>query len=249
MPGLTDEFMHHTAPSDAARPAGRADEIFAELFDQRRREPRDDLLTALLAAEIDGERLGEDELLGFGWLLLVGGNDTTTNLIGNGLELFARHPDQRCRLAEDPARLGAAVEEVLRYASPTHSLPRTATRDVEMHGEVIRAGSRVLLLWQAANLDEREFSDPEHFDVDRHVRATSHSDTDRTSASAPRSPASRLARVGRVPGPHARLRTHRCTAALRVQHVLRMGIASRLACLIRPDGLSRARPPRPETSP
>ena len=97
----------------------------------------DDLLTALLAAEIDGEGLGEDELLGFGWLLLVGGNDTTTNLIGNGLELFARHPDQRRRLAEDPGGSGAAVEEVLRYASPA-SLPRTATRDVEMHGEVIR---------------------------------------------------------------------------------------------------------------
>jgi cytochrome P450 family 130 len=164
---LTDEFMHHTAPSDAAGPAGRAYEIFADLFDERRCEPRDDLLTALLGAEIDGARLGEDELLGFGWLLLVGGNDTTTNLIGNGLELFARHPDQRRRLVEDRAQLGCAVEEVFRFASPTHALPRTATRDVPMHGRTIPAGSRVLMVWSAANLDEREFPDPERFDIDR----------------------------------------------------------------------------------
>ena len=89
---------------------------------ERRRRPADDLLSALLAAEIDGQRLTEDQLLGFGWLLLVGGNDTTTNLIANGLELLARHPDQRRDLIDDPGLIPDAVEEVLRYAPPTHSL-------------------------------------------------------------------------------------------------------------------------------
>ena len=164
---LTDEFMHHTDPSDARAPATKAYEIFSELLEQRRREPRDDLLTALLDAEIDGDHLSEDELLGFGWLLLVGGNDTTTNLIGNGIELFARHSDQRRQLNDDPDGFGAAVEEVLRIASPTHTLPRTAMHDVELHARTIPAGSRVLLLWSAANLDEREFPEPERFDIRR----------------------------------------------------------------------------------
>jgi cytochrome P450 len=164
---LTDEFMHHTSPSDAAGPARRSNEIFADLYECRRREPQDDLLTALLEAEVDGARLEEDELLGFGWLLLVGGNDTTTNLIGNGIELLARHPDQRRALVDDPQLLGPAVDEVLRIASPTHSLPRTAAHDIVLHARTIPERSRVLLLWSAANLDEREFPDPERFDVRR----------------------------------------------------------------------------------
>jgi len=166
---LTDEFMHHTHPSAAAGPASRAYEIFAELFDERRHRPQDDLLTALLHAEIDGERLSEDELLGFGWLLLVGGNDTTTNLIANGLEVFARHQDQRHQLTKDATLLPSAVDEVLRYASPTHTLPRTSARAVQLHGRDIPVGSRVHLVWAAANLDEREFPDPERFDINRHA--------------------------------------------------------------------------------
>ena len=164
---LTDEHMRHTDPSQAVGPTQRAYAIFAPLYEERRRSPRDDLLTALIQAEIDGERLTEDELLAFGWLLLVGGNDTTTNLIGNGLELFARDPDTRRQLVEDPTLIGIAVEEVLRYASPTFSLPRTAMRDVEVHGVTIPAGARVNLLWSSANLDEREFPDPERFDIHR----------------------------------------------------------------------------------
>jgi cytochrome P450 len=164
---LTDEFMHQTEAHGAHGPATRSYEIFADLLAQRRRQPTDDLLSALLAAEIDGDRLSEDELLGFGWLLLVGGNDTTTNLIGNGIELFARHGDQRRRVIEDPALLSPAVDEVLRVASPTHSLPRMAAVDAHIEHGTFPAGSRVLLLWSAANLDEREFPEPERFDVER----------------------------------------------------------------------------------
>jgi cytochrome P450 len=164
---LTDEFMHQITPQGQQGPAARSYEIFDVLLQQRRDDPRNDLMSALVAAEIDGVRLTDDELLGFGWLLLVGGNDTTTNLIGNGLELFARHPDQRQLLAGDPSLLGDAVDEVLRIASPTHTLPRVATRDVGLHGGTILKGGRVLLLWSAANLDEREFPDPDRFDVCR----------------------------------------------------------------------------------
>lgn len=166
---LTDEFMHHTSPAGSAGPAARCYEIFGELYAERRRAPKDDLLSALLAAEVDGARLSDEELLGFSWLLLVGGNDTTTNLIANGLELFARHPDQRAALAADPSLLAGAADEVLRFAPPTHSLPRTPTRDVEIHGGVIPKGCRLMLVWAAANLDEREFPDPERFDVRRNA--------------------------------------------------------------------------------
>lgn len=164
---LTDRFMRHTSPTDGRQYAWRSYEIFGELFEQRRREPQDDLMTALLHAEIDGTKLSEDELLAFGWLLLVGGNDTTTNLIGNGIELFARHPDQRREVVSNPSLLAGAVEEVLRIASPTHTLPRTATRNVALEHGTIPEGARVLLLWAAANLDEREFPEPERFDIHR----------------------------------------------------------------------------------
>jgi cytochrome P450 len=164
---LTDHFMRHTSPEDGREYPWRSYEIFGELYEERRRDPRDDLMTALLNAEIDGEKLTEDDLLAFGWLMLVGGNDTTTNLIGNGIELFGRHPDQRRELVDDPSLLPDAVDEVLRFASPTHSLPRTAMRDVEHEHGTIPQGARVLLLWSAANLDEREFEDPERFDIRR----------------------------------------------------------------------------------
>jgi hypothetical protein len=152
------------------RPMAKIYREFAELLDARRRAPRDDLASALLAAEIDGTRLAQEELLGFCFVLLVAGNDTTTNLIANGAVLLARHPDQRALLARDPARIPNAVEEMVRYDSPAQALPRIATRDHERHGVRIPAGAEVLLLWGSANHDEREFPEPERFDVGRRMR-------------------------------------------------------------------------------
>ena len=165
--GLTDASKRRTTPTGGNDAAHRSYEIFGELYQQRREEPTSDLLTALLDAEVDGRRLTEDELLGFSWLLLVGGNDTTTNLIANGLEALAGAPGQRSLLVEDPSIIANAVEEFLRIASPTHTSPRRAAVDIELHGSVIPANSRVLLLWSAANHDEREFENPDELDVRR----------------------------------------------------------------------------------
>jgi cytochrome P450 len=149
------------------QPATRIYREFAQLLAERRAERRDDLMSALLEAEIDGQHLRDDELLGFCFVLIVAGNDTTTNLIANGAVLLADHPDQRKWLADDPARIPAAVEEMLRCEPPAQALPRIARRPVPLHGRTIPAGALVRLVWAAANRDEREFDDPERFDVTR----------------------------------------------------------------------------------
>ena len=104
---------------------------------------------------------------GFCFLLVIGGNDTTTNLIANGAVLLARHPEQRAELVRDPSLIPQAVEEALRYDAPTQALPRIATRDVELHGQTVRAGQEVSLVWGSANHDERSFEEPERFDIHR----------------------------------------------------------------------------------
>jgi len=143
---------------------------FAALLQERRDERSDDLMSALLDAEIDGQRLSQADLLGFCFLLVVGGNDTTTNLIANGAVLLARHPEQRAALVRDPGLLPDAIEEMLRYDSPTQALPRRTTREVEVRGITIPAGAEVLLVWGAANHDERRFEEPERFDIQRRPR-------------------------------------------------------------------------------
>jgi cytochrome P450 len=165
---ITDAVMRLEGPEGNVSPVERADALFGELIAQRRAAPRDDLISALLAVGRDGgEPLSEEEILGFCYLLLVGGSDTTTNLIGNGMELLARHPDQRAQLVDDPSLLPQAIEELLRREPPTQISPRQTTRDVRLHDVVIPADTRVLLGWGAANLDEREFDDPETFDIHR----------------------------------------------------------------------------------
>jgi cytochrome P450 len=154
-------------PEGFAEPAAKVYGLFAELLAERRGAPSSDLMTALIQAEVDGEKLSDDDLLGFCFLLMVGGIDTTTNLLGSGIILLATHPDQRALLLADPSRWPGAIEEINRIESPTQSLPRTALRDVELQGVTIPNGARVSLLWGAANHDEREFPEPERFDVIR----------------------------------------------------------------------------------
>jgi hypothetical protein len=140
---------------------------FARQLEERRGSRRDDLMSALIDAELDGRRLTQEELLGFCFVLIVAGNDTTTNLIANGTVLLAHHPEQRRLLVSEPGRIERAVDEMLRFESPAQSLPRIATRDVEIHGRTIPKGAEVKLVFGAANHDEREFEDPERFDVTR----------------------------------------------------------------------------------
>ena len=117
----------------------------------------------------DADAMDDAELLGFVRLLLVAGNETTINLIGNALLELGRHPAERARVVADPALAGNAVEEVLRFSSPVPQLCRTTTRDVERHGVTIPAGSRVVMVFAAANRDPREFTDPDRFDVGRRI--------------------------------------------------------------------------------
>ncbi|MBW2270149.1 MAG: cytochrome P450 [Deltaproteobacteria bacterium] len=140
---------------------------FTELLALRRTGPADDLMSALLDTKVDGESLTEDELLGFCFLLVVGGNDTTTNLIANGSVLLARHPDQRAELVRDPSLIPGAIEEMLRYEAPTQALPRRVTREIEIHGRKLRSDEEVSLVWGSGNHDERRFPDPERFDIGR----------------------------------------------------------------------------------
>jgi len=126
-----------------------------------------DLMSVLVHAEIDGNRLSEEDLIQEGLLILVGGNETTRHVITGGCEALLRHPDQRRWLAEDPTRIPTAVEEMLRWVTPIQNMNRTATRDVSLRGRTIREGDKVLLLYPSANRDERVFADPFRFDVRR----------------------------------------------------------------------------------
>ncbi len=136
-------------------------------YDERRKQPRDDLMSALLEAEIDGERLSQEELLGFAFLLLVDGNETTTNLISNAVGLLDQYPDQRRQLVDDPSLLPAAIEEFLRFESPVQGLSRTPRKDTVIHGCTVPEDAQLLLLYASANRDERRIDDPERFDISR----------------------------------------------------------------------------------
>ena len=130
---------------------------FSGLIERRRKEPGEDMLSALVHGGLDGEAVPLAKMLGFGFTMVTGGNDTTTGLLGGALELLTRGPEQRALLLEDPGRIPAAVEEFLRLSSPVQGLARTTTRPVELHGAAIPAGRKVLLLYGSANRDEREF--------------------------------------------------------------------------------------------
>ena len=137
------------------------------LIGQVRSERPDALLARLVEAEVDGERLAREEVLGFVQLLLVGGQETTVNLINNAVLCFLEHPGQLARLRAAPQLLPSAIEEVLRYRSPLQWMPRATTRDVEMHGRVIPAGKLVLPMMGSANRDPGQFPDAGRFDVGR----------------------------------------------------------------------------------
>ncbi|MFQ5699328.1 MAG: cytochrome P450 [Myxococcota bacterium] len=158
------------SPQVAARAAAAAGEY--ALYNQavvadRRADPRDDLMSVLVHAEIDGEGLDDEEILHEGLLILVGGDETTRHVISGGMKALIDHPDQRQQLIDDPSGIPTAVEEMLRWVTPIQNMNRTATRDLELRGCKIREGDRLLMLYPSANRDEEVFEDPFRFDVAR----------------------------------------------------------------------------------
>lgn len=148
---------------------GQLFEYFRKLIAARRGDPRDDLLSVLAGAEIDGVRLTDEDLLNFAFLLLVAGNETTRNLIALGTLALIAHPVQRRLLVEDRSLIPGAVEEMLRWNSPVVHMARTATADVEIRGQLIAEGDTVVMLYGSANRDEDIFgADSEEFNVTRH---------------------------------------------------------------------------------
>jgi cytochrome P450 len=138
------------------------------LFEEKRGNPGDDLVSALVRAEEAGDKLSEDELLGMVFLLLVAGHETTVNLIGNGVLALLQHPDQLQKLKDDPSLIKPAVEELLRYDGPVEtSTERFAREDIDIGGTVIPRGEMVLVVLAAADHDPQRFSDPDELDITR----------------------------------------------------------------------------------
>ncbi|MBE1537782.1 cytochrome P450 [Actinomadura algeriensis] len=139
-----------------------------KLARRSRRDPGDDLMSALVGAEVDGERLTDKEIGSFFILLVVAGNETTRNAISHGLKLFTDNPEQRALLMDDfDAHIPGAVEEIVRMATPVIQMRRTVTRDHEMNGHRYRAGEKVLLFYNSANRDAEVFENPDVFDITR----------------------------------------------------------------------------------
>ena len=153
--------------ANAAVAFGEYHEYASAAIADRKAEPRDDLMSLLCHAEVDGDRLSDDALIHESLLILIGGDETTRHVISEGVYQLLRHPDQWAYLAEDHSRVPMAVEEMLRWVSPIKNMARTVTRDTELHGQELLAGEKLILLYASANRDETVFEDPETFDVTR----------------------------------------------------------------------------------
>lgn len=140
---------------------------YADLVADRRRRPAGDLTSALVGAELDGERLSDDDIIAFLFLMVVAGNETTTKLLGHAWYWGWRNPDQRSKPFADPTRIPDWVEETLRYDTSSQFIVRTATEDIALHGGVVPARGKVVLLLGSANRDPRAFPDPDRYDLDR----------------------------------------------------------------------------------
>ena len=146
---------------------GQMREYIVDVIARLTRKPGDDLLSALIKVEESGDRLSHDELFGIVQVMLIAGQETTTNLLGNGLHALLAHPDQLQRLRDKPDLWAGAIEECLRYDSPVQSRTRVVTADIELGGQRIAAGQTLFLLVGAANRDPRAFLDPDRFDITR----------------------------------------------------------------------------------
>lgn len=177
---LADLVVHREPGMRDVPPEGMAASLdlvgyYADMVARRRTSPTDDLTSALVTAEIDGDRLTDEEIIGFLFLMVVAGNETTTKLLGHAVFHLARHPDQFEQVFADPARsleggedlVVPWIEETLRYDTSSQMLARHLLADVELHGRVAPAGAKAVLVLGSANRDDRVFADPDRFDINR----------------------------------------------------------------------------------
>ena len=151
----------------AAAAFGAYVEYAHAMIADRRSNPRDDLVSVLVHAEVEGERLDDDALVFESLLLLIGGDETTRQVASGGLEQLLAHPEQMDRLRAAPELVPRAVEEMLRWVSPIKNMARTTTTEADIEGVPIPVGAKVVVLYESANMDDRHFTEPERFDVDR----------------------------------------------------------------------------------
>ena len=171
---LADAVMHREdgvadVPQSALVAAMDLLVYYADMVKQRRRQPTDDLTSALLEAEIDGDRLGDDEIMAFLFLMVVAGNETTTKLLGNAIYWAGMNPDQLAGVLADHTRIPLWVEETLRYDTSSQILARLVAADIEFYGTTLREGETLLLVPGSAHRDERVFDHPDEFRIDREI--------------------------------------------------------------------------------
>jgi cytochrome P450 len=169
---LADLVLHredgvYDVPTAGLEAALRLAEYYQAMVDERHQRPRDDLTSALLEAEIDGDRLTDEEVVGVLFLMVVAGNETTTKLLGNAWYWAWRNPDERAKPLSDPTRIPDWVEETLRFDTSTQMLLRVTRAPVEYYGQSVPIGDRVLLLVGSANRDPAVFPEPDRYDLDR----------------------------------------------------------------------------------
>jgi cytochrome P450 family 142 subfamily A polypeptide 1 len=137
------------------------------IADRRSKPPQDDLVSVLCYADIDGEQLDDESIISESLLILIGGDETSRHVMTDGMLALLAHPDQYAILRDHPDEIETGVEELLRWVSPIKNMSRTVTREVEMHGETLREGDQVILMYPSANRDTAVFDDPDRFDVRR----------------------------------------------------------------------------------
>ncbi|MFF0279365.1 cytochrome P450 [Rhodococcus aetherivorans] len=164
---VSDDPEYMVRPDEKERARTEMFAYFKELSEQRRREPRNDIVSKLVHAELDGEPLPWDDLAAYYFVLVGAGNETTRNLLTGMVLAFDEFPEQWDKLAEDRSLLRPAIEEMLRYITPIRAMRRTASKDVQWGDKTIRAGDKVVCWFQAANRDPAVFDDPDVVKIDR----------------------------------------------------------------------------------
>jgi cytochrome P450 len=168
--GATGSGLGNPLDSGVLDAMGELRAYLGPIVRERRRKPGDDLISVIVGAELDGAGLSDYEIFLFVLLLLIAGNETTTNLLGNCVDALLANPDQLACVVAEPTRIGALVEETLRYDGPVQFLTRVTTCETSLHGHTLPKGANIVVLLGSANRDERRFPDPDRFDVTRDTR-------------------------------------------------------------------------------